>query len=387
MMQFRKGRKSPWQVQVRDISGEKITASFSKKTEAIEFENNLKKKRRLQKHGLELPIEDILFVDACRKYVKKKFSENAASSAKQDESRLRNYWIPEFGNLPVVMITTAMIKERLDYIQQELKHTPADRNRHRALLHTMFHDLFMDNKVQANPVAKIPLLEENKKRVKFGEIKSDQDWEKYLESLLSLNKKYWMMAQIMRWTGVRVMGAAALQYRDVDFKEGIVRLRRIIERASNSSVERTKGEGEGGENVIPLLPSLKHAINSYRESSEFIRPTDFIACNEDGSFIQYKAFRTAHNKAIGLSGIEPFTFHAVRKFFATSAKRAGLTRAEIRELLGHSSEAVTARYDIKDVDHLSSKVKKLGFGKKNSKQVRPRSAKSSAVSGPKKGAM
>lgn len=361
MVQFRKDRPSPWMVQIRDAYGKIKTHSFERKEDALEFESKERRNRKLTKAGLVAPREEILFYDRVKSYLRKVKSKNAFSSYKQDESRFRNYWLEKFGKRPIASITTAEIKEHLDYIQIELEHTPSDRNRHRALLHSFFQDAFMDDKVLANPVSKIQ-LEDEVKRVKHGQIKSYKDWDKYVQAMYEQGAEFGVWAEIMGWTGARIMTAAALQYQDIDAARGTVVLRRLIERASGRVVERTKGAGEGGSDIVPLFPRLKHAINGRRQSSNFIRPTDFVVCDERGEVLTYEKFRTAHDRALESAKVDRFTPHAVRKFFATNAKRAGYTRAEIRELLGHSSEAVTARYDFKDIDHLVMKGKKLKFG-------------------------
>lgn len=379
MVQYRKDRPSPWMVQIRDAFGKIKTHSFERKEDALDFENKERRNRKLQKAGLSAPREEILFYDRVKSYLRKVKARNAFSSYKQDESRFRNYWLEKFGKRPISSITTADIKEHLDHIQFELEHTPSDRNRHRALLHSFFQDAFMDDKVIANPVSKIP-LEDEVKRVKHGQIHSASDWDAYVASMYRQGDAFGVWAEIMGWTGARIMTAAAVQYGDVDASRGVVILQRLIERASGNVVERTKGQGKGGSDVVPLFPRLKHAVNSRRQSAVFIRPTDFIVCDEKGEPITYEKYRTAHEKALEETELAKFTPHAVRKFFATNAKRAGYTRAEIRELLGHSSEAVTALYDLKDIDHLIEKGKRLKFGM----SVSTLSAKSGSLTGQKR---
>jgi len=382
MVQFLKGRKSKWKVQLRNASGKVVSASFAKKEDAIAFEQKEVRKKQLQKRGLALPKEEILFIDRAKAYLKKVYKKNV--SADQDEGRFRNYWLKDFGNRPMAEITTSEIKEKLDYIEFELGHAPADRNRHRALMNAFFQDAYMDGKIEHNPVTRIPLVKEKKKRVKFGKVNSTEDWNKYLAEVYAQGSHFGILAELMAWTGARIMAAAAFQYLDFDFKTNTARIGRLIDRHNrNAVVDRAKGEGEEGENVVPLFPTLKHAINARRSNTEYTRPTDFIAAKPDGSFITYEEYRTVHENALRRSKVERFTPHAIRKFFATNAKRGGFTRAEIRELLGHSSEAVTALYDLKDIEHLTEKGKRLGFGSVT--QVSPKKSKSTGSRGGDRG--
>lgn len=361
MVQYRRGRKSPWMVQIRDMKGDLLTHSFGRKEDAENFERQEKRKRQLQKAGLDAPQDEILFYDYVCTWLEKR-STGKQSSFRQDESRLKNYWIELFGAYPMQAISTAKIKARLDEIQYKMKHSPADRNRHRALLHKLFQDAFLEDKVVANPVAKIPLIEEDKKTRSSGTIGSPKDQADYIAALYAEGDQYGILGELMLWTGARIMSAAAIQYRDIDFDLGVVRIRRLYERASKTVQARTKGQGEEGEEVVPLFPKLKASILEHRKQSDYSRPSDFIAAQSDGGPIPYETFIGVHDRVLKKTGLERFTPHALRKAFATNAKRAGYTRAEIREMLGHSSEAVTGRYDIKDIDHLIEKGKRLKFG-------------------------
>lgn len=361
MVQYRRGRTSPWVVQIRGSRGELITRSFLRKEDAQEFETQEKRRRQLTRAGMEAPKKEILFLDYVKSWLTKR-STGKLSTFRQDEGRLKNYWVEPFGIYPLQSLTTAMIKERLDQIQFELKHSPADRNRHRALLHKLFQDAYLEDRVVHNPVSKIRLIDESKKTRSSGTIQTPGDQDAYLRELYTIGQHYGVLGDLMLWTGARIMAAAAIQYRDIDFQLGVIRIRRLLERASGTIQERTKGAGDLGEETVPLFPRLRDRIILRRNASEYTRPSDFIACQADGSPIPYETFMRAHERAVLAAEVPRFTPHALRKAFATNAKRAGYTRSEIREMLGHSSDAVTGRYDLKDIEHLIEKGKRLQFG-------------------------
>lgn len=381
-MLYRKGRKSPWQVQVRDVQGKIVTRSFEKREDAEAFEAQQRRNRQLQRAGMEAPKEEILLIDFAKTHLKRKAAENTESSIRQDAGRLKNYWLEKFGLRLLTSITSAEIREHLDYIQLELNHSAADRNRHRALMHTLFEDALAHDKVMLNPVSRIPLIDESRRRRKSGKLEPvDQD--AYVRAMYEEAPCYGVLADLMLWTGARIMAAAAIQWRDVDFDLGVVRLGRLIERATRKVQDRTKGGGEGGEEVVPLFPILRERLLSWREQSEYIRQRDFIASTPAGRPVAYESYMDAHDRALKrLNLAERFTPHAIRKAFATNAKRSGYTRAEIREMLGHSSEAVTGRYDLKDIEHLVEKGKRLGFGGSQAENVVSVSRLSAAATRP-----
>lgn len=362
--QYRTGKKSPWVVQYRPDHGKDrgrvLTRSFLRKEDAEAFEASLIRKRQLTRAGLEAPAEETLLIDFAKRYIKQQYSENTRSYVDGLERRLRKYWLPEFGTRAIASITSAEITTNLDRIQFDLNRSPAERNRHRALLHSLYELALSLDRVIYNPVSKIPLKKEKSKRPKV--ILTEEELATYLAGMQAESEQYGMIGFIMAWTGARICTANTLQYRDIDEEAGVVRLCRLEERASKSVVERQKGEDDGEEDAVPLFPALREAIARHRAQAKFKKASDFIACRKDGNYIPYDTLKDVHARVLARTGIRRFTFHDLRRTFATNCKRAGYTRAELREMLGHSSELVTARYDKKDIGHLVEKGKRLGFG-------------------------
>lgn len=368
MVQYRRGRSSPWMVQLRDPNGLIVTRSFTKKEDAQAFERAERRKKQLVRAGLEAPKEQILFVDFAKTWLNRRYKSLARSSADHDESRLRNYWLEKFGVRPLASITSADIRQHLDFIQFECNHSPSDRNRHRALVHRLFQEAYLEERIVANPASRVPLIEEVPVRKKTV-LRELAEIDAYLAALREDSPHYAMIGEIMAWTGARVGSAVALQYQDIRFTDGVVLIRRTEERASEGSqiVNRTKGKGiiasEADAEIVPLFPRLRTAILEHRQRSHFTKDTDFIACRSNGAYVPYDTFKGAHKRAIAKCGFpQSVTPHTIRASFATLCKKAGYTRAEIREMLGHSSEAITARYDIRDVAHLVSRGKEIHFG-------------------------
>jgi integrase/recombinase XerD len=358
-------------VQYRE-DGKLITRSFAKKEDALTLEGKVHRDRQLSKAGLERPKDKILFLDSSKFFLKRRYQmveqrSLTLGTVNQDESRLRNYWLEKFGKRAIQTMTTSDIKNHLDHIQFDLGHSPGDRNRHRALLHTFFEYALGDGKVVYNPVTAIELVTEivvKKKTV----VRNLNDLEKYLTALHNDDRNYGMIGEALLWTGARISEAVALQWRDIDFELGTVWIRRIEERAGKSKiVERTKGGGDvsddSGGLVVPLFPRYRLALESHRSRTAFARATDFIACRKDGRYIPYDTFKDVHKRAITAAELSGrITPHTLRASFATIAKKSGYTRAELREILGHSTELVTARYDKRDIEHLIEKGKRIGFG-------------------------
>jgi integrase len=383
-MQYRPEKTKPYIVQYRttevDKNGNVLskvkTASFANKKQAQEFEGKVDQRKTAIKHGLKVPAHGILMMDHMKDWLRRreKDKEIAYSTFDGEERKIRRFWLQRIGSLPTNMIDSPTLLEALNELQFDQGVSPATRNRHRALLSALFDDAKKLGRCTMNPALDIELVKEVRTRKRVN-LKDDDQYHMYLDGLKAESFDYWLIGMIMGYTGARICMANALQFGDVDHIKGTVQFRRIEERAGGSKiVDRIKGktqiDDEQDVHVIPLVPDLQEAVLAAKARRKKIKATDFIAQSASGSYIPYDTWKDVHARVVARLELPPITSHAIRRFFATELKRYGFSRAEIRELGGWSSEAVVARYDLKDVEHLAAKIRSVGFGAgKNSNVV------------------
>ena len=354
----RRGKK--WRVRYRDADGNRKSATFFDKESAVKFDRQKNDEAQFTEHGLQAPIANLLLVDYSAHWLRKRQKQVKHSTFVQDEARLRNYWIPKFGQTLLKSMTSAAIKEFLDHIQFELGHSPADRNRHRALLHKLFQDALFEERVLANPVSRVALVSERKKNRLI--ILDEPQQEAYLAAAFNEGASYGALATILLWGGVRVSEAIALQWSDIDFKFGLIKVSKIIEKSTSCLVLRTKGFGYGGIHEFPLTDKLRAVLDCHKSSSRYTRLNDFVCTNASGDFIPYDTYKDVHKRIIDRAALPKVTIHSLRHAFASNAARAGIPKAIIQKWLGHSIILTTEIYTHAEIDDLVSAVDKTGFG-------------------------
>lgn len=111
----------------------------------------------------------------------------------------------------------------------------------------------------------------------------------------------------------------------------------------------------GRDLVVPAVPPLVAALRAVvtgRDSEEYLvggadrhgRPDPRQPLSETG-------YRKAWLRAVARAGVRPLTFYALRHSFGTLAIGAGMPATMVRDLMGHSSLAVTDRYAGRTVQH------------------------------------
>jgi integrase len=120
------------------------------------------------------------------------------------------------------------------------------------------------------------------------------------------------------YTGMRVGEICALKWSDVDLEEGVIHVRRTVQRLENRDGRGTKTRLYFGppktlssERVIPLASKLLACLKKLKARS---RNEYVIACK--GSFAEPRVIQYRFHALLRKAGIRRINFHALRHTFA-----------------------------------------------------------------------
>lgn len=146
-------------------------------------------------------------------------------------------------------------------------------------------------------------------------------------------------------TGMRIGEICALRWDDIDLKEGIIHVRRTIERIYSVKddgrrfTELVMGPPKTANSVrdIPLNPELGQNLIKLRQS--FSGLCYVITGTECPT--EPRTYRNHYNKLLSALGIRHLNFHALRHSFATRCIENKCDYKTVSELLGHSDIRTT----------------------------------------------
>jgi integrase len=158
----------------------------------------------------------------------------------------------------------------------------------------------------------------------------------FYDKLLPVAGKDEFFWEFMAWTGLRITEALALEWPDVNLKEGYVLVRR--------------GKGRK-QRLVPLLEPATKALGKEPRrlgagQKVFGRASDRHAC-----------LRRFQRQCVA-AGIGAFRIHDLRHTFGSWAAQAGVDLEVIAACMGHTSTTVTRQYA-----HLSPAYKRNELGK------------------------
>ena len=352
---------------MRDENGERQSFTFDTKALALDKEAELRQRRQRIRSGLELPLGLMLFFDFAAEWMRERKRTHPRSTWAGENSRLKRVWLPMLSSRMVSTIKRADIEQELQRLMREEHISAATRNRHRALLHTMFEEARKKDPplIGVNPCEGIPVLPENPRRQPTW---TPAQRETYLAAMVEQGPMWGALATVLILLGPRISEVIALQPQDILPEKGAIIIRRIRESVSGKLVERTKRKRhdqpvEASVYVLALLPRVKAALDLWLAASPSKRPTDCLFTTDEGP-VTYWVVENLHQKTVEELKLPRITLHRFRHMAAGAYRVLGFAKREIQEMLGHKHVRTTEGYfdaekDIPNLTHVVEKTRRL----------------------------
>lgn len=145
------------------------------------------------------------------------------------------------------------------------------------------------------------------------------------------------------YTGLRIGELCALQWKDIDWENRLVKIRKTMQRVNEyengiqkSKVIVTPPKTKRSTRDIPLPPLIYELLEQYRKAEDQYIIQGSKVCYAEPRTVQYR-----FQSILDQCGIETFNFHTLRHVFATRCIILGFDMNSLSELLGHSNVQIT----------------------------------------------
>ena len=264
------------------------------------------------------------------------YRTNGKRSLKNLEQRIKNHLLITFEGRRMAAITTADVRTYIAKRQDEGA-ANATVNRETAVIKRAFTLAVQAGKLMARP--HIPMLREDNTRQGFFE---GEHFQAVLRHLPDALRPVVTFAYITGW---RVPSEVLpLQWRQVDFKGGTVRL---------DPGSTKNGEGR----VFPLTVELRAVLEAQREATRELGMICPYVFHRAGARI--RDFRGAWRKACEAAGCPGRLPHDFRRTAIRNFEQKGISRSVAMKLTGHRTEAVYRRYAIVSESDLTEAARRL----------------------------
>jgi len=244
--------------------------------------------------------------------------------------------VPTLGNVQLKYLDPDRIRRWYSTVLSEDR--PTQRKHAYSLLRSILREAEEEGIIERNPC-----------RVRnAGKVRRTRDIEpaspSELNRLLDLPPRQGLPVLLAGWCGLRAGEVRGLRRRDVDLKEGVLKVRQ--------AVTRTKGEVHVGSPKTPaavrdvgIPPHLVGHLADYLATLPMAGRDGFLFPGRDGvSPMSEKALRYAYQQARNVTGRTELTFHDMRHSAASLAGQTGATAAELKAMMGHATADMVERY-------------------------------------------
>jgi integrase len=175
-----------------------------------------------------------------------------------------------------------------------------------------------------------------------------------------------LLLLLLYYTGLRRGEAVGLQWGDIDFDTGVIRVQRQVSYV-NGTAYLQEPKTRAGKRAIPLLGPLRDALWPRRG----LPATYILTAPETGGYLPATTFKRRWARLIAAAGTPEITPHMMRHNFATVAYEAGIDELEATRILGHEDYKTTANIYThlrEDKPQLSAKKLEKAFASKGKKK-------------------
>ena len=270
------------------------------------------------------------------------FSENARSSYRMF---LDKHVLPALGDTLLVDVTPAMISKLLvDFQKAGYAHATAVKLYN--ILNGVFEMAFLDDSISMNPMLKVKRPAPRK-----GEQPKEESEKaltvKELAQVLSCVEqeplKWRVYINLAADSGARRGELCGLQWGDIDWKAGVVTIRRNLQYTATAGVYETSPKN-GKTRVVDIGPEALALLRQLRTEQAATCFSKYVFTQDGTAEPMHPQSPTRYFKKFGERyGIKDFHPHKLRHSSASIAITSGADVVSVSERLGHSDTAVTLR--------------------------------------------
>jgi len=232
------------------------------------------------------------------------------------------------------------------------------------IVHSALKQAVSEKVIQMNVAEHVKLPKNPKKEMKTLDIK---DINKFLEC--AKTSRYHMAFVLELYTGLRRGELLGLRWKDIDLKNGKIKVIQQLVKEGNKHVIRELKTDSSQNRVISIPDEVIAELKEYKEKQRIERKSlglsevynGLVFTSETGTFVQTRNFDRCLKAILKRAGLEEIRVHDLRHTFALISLQAGADIKTLQSDLGHESIQTT----LDKYGHVNEEMKKEAANKRS----------------------
>ena len=268
------------------------------------------------------------------------------------EAQIKNRIKPYIGTVQLAALTNTQVQRFCNQLHKgDSTHKPlapkSVKNIH-GILHKAMEQAIAAHQIQYNPCDRIRLPKAKKPELRPL---MDEDVTNFLSAIKG--DRFETLFILDLFSGLRQSEILALQWCDIDFDNGLITVRRQLQRDRKTGggayifLDETKNGKARTVSIAPSIVSLlkrqqvKQAEWRLAAGPMWSNPHNLVFTDEVGGHLKHNTVVNHFKAAVKKIGCEGTRFHDMRHSYAINALQNGDSPKEVQEQLGHYSSAFT----------------------------------------------
>jgi integrase len=247
---------------------------------------------------------------------------------------IRQYFIPEFGKVPLTQLRPDHIQAHLSKIQNEGLSASTARY-HYCVIHGALETAVKWVLIYRNAADAVELPKIEHSEMQYWDA---DEMNQFLQHLIG--NPYYPLFYTALFTGMRRSELLGLRWGDMDLLMCQLSVRRTLQRKEDGSYYFTDVKSKKSKRTIDLTPSTVDVLRRHCANSAFSKPDDLVFAVK-GEPMRPNTITRAWQSACSASGVKVIRFHDSRHTHATLLLKQGVHPKIVQERLGHSTIAIT----------------------------------------------
>lgn len=255
----------------------------------------------------------------------------------------RNETLKMMNSLLDIEIQKVTTQQLSDFFKSKINYSQSSINKLCQLLERIFKEAIKRQIIVNNPMDQFKKPNSKKKKQKIRAMTLEEETN-FLLALKETNCIHKEQMLISMFTGMRMGEVNALEVKDVDFKNSVIRVRKTITRDKTGRTAISDStKTDAGHRTIPMMPDaakiLAQCIGNKKEGLIFLSTKGNPIATETVTTLYRNLIKEYNIQNPILDG--KLNLHSLRHTFATRCIESGMPPKVLQKILGHTDITVT----------------------------------------------